>query len=257
MKRKLKGELRLQLKRGSTWFFFLLEIIVAIVAALLTRNELKFLIEENLIADSYEYPPFINSALLMTLLFGGTLTILWGVMMVQYDEHHKCKMIRCCTTSWTSVLLAKVIFGLLFSGAISMFTFAVGLISQGIWNASNAQAVVWVKENAVQSTIAKVICLCIILWVTSMVGMIIGNIIRNPSISMIVSILFDQFILARTPLYNSFVYRVFQDSVLRTASTPPPEMSDVPILVIYTMVLLIISILISLVVTTAKFVRHT
>lgn len=236
--------------------FFLLEIAVAIVSAILTRNELRFLIEENLIADSYVYPPFINSALLMTLLFGGTLAILWGVMMIQYDEGHKCKMIRCCTTSWTSVLLAKVIFALLFSGAVSIFTLVVGMISQAIWNASNAQAVVWVTKNAVQSTITKVICLWLILWITSMVGIIIGNLIRKPSISIIASILFDQFILAKTPLYNSFVYRVFQDSVLRTASTPPPEMYDVPILVIYMIVLLFIIILISLVVTTAKFVRH-
>ena len=105
----IKTEFILQLKNVLHGYFFLIEFILLFYSIELTRNELLFLIAENRIKISYEFPPFINSGMLFVLLFGSTIALLWGILNIHYDYKYKSHIIRSCLFDWANVLTSKAI----------------------------------------------------------------------------------------------------------------------------------------------------
>jgi len=94
------------------------------------------------------------------------------------------------------------------------------------------------------------------LWISTLIGMVIGSLVHKKGVSIVIAMIFDQFILSKTILFSGFVYIIFSDAELRTVSTPEPFDTGLPIGLIYLLVLLFIVLLIFLLRVTAIFKRE-
>ncbi|NLN41800.1 MAG: hypothetical protein GX160_07450 [Clostridiales bacterium] len=252
----IKTEFILQLKKCSTWVFFLIEFILLSYSIELTRNELLFLIAENRIKISYEFPPFINSGMLFVLLFGSTIALLWGILNIHYDYKYKSHIIRSCLFDWANVLTSKAIIAFYFSLFISLVTTLSSIVSQNIWNHSTPAHAMPIQNSQINYIILKFLCLLLMLWISTLIGMVIGSLVHKTGVSIVIAMIFDQFILSKTILFSGFVYIIFSDAELRTVSTPEPFDTGLPIGLIYLLVLLFIVLLIFLLRVTAIFKRE-
>lgn len=239
----IKSEFLVQLLKPSIYIVIVIFILLELFTFKSLYNELLFLIKENKMSGilSAVFPPAVNSCILMSTLTGGTIFTLLGGLSIRYDYSNKCVCMRASTYGYPKILQAKVLWGVLFSEVVSIISTVAGYLSQIYINNKQPEYAYKLMLSDIGLLFSKLLTLIIVLTVSYMVGMFIGNMIHHTGLTVILCLVVDQLLLAKSWLYTAYVYRQFSDSVLMT-KTPTANLasysSTVIALIIFAIVIL-------------------
>lgn len=215
-------ECLLQSKGTALWIVLALVAASAIWSGHLMWQEalLKIKDADTMLLTSAAFSPFINSCLLLPLLTGCTVFILFGVVLLSLETGTGCISVRASHDGWSRVLLSKAVFGLAASTVAAVLCMMSGIFWQLRWNQRMSDSGFLQFPPFGLGVVPKTLCLLLMLWGSLTMGMLLGNLIRRTAWSIAAAVLLDQVVLAKTWLYEGFVFRVFSDAHMRTVGVP-------------------------------------
>lgn len=229
----IKSELLLQILKPSTYLIIILFILLNVYISKIMHNEILFRIEQHSLGNvtSSSFPPCINSFMLMEILMGSTIFTIIGGLIVRYDCNNKCLWMRATTFGYSNVMVAKVLWGGILSFIISVLSIVAGYINQVYLLRKYFDHVYEFSNSNIRALLGKLVAMLLVLLISYMCGMIIGNNIHNTGITVVLCFLLDQFVLAKSWLYTVYVYRQFSDVNLMV-SAPRAYLSDISYILI-------------------------
>ena len=159
-----------------------------------------------------EFPPVLNAILLMLLLLSNTFFVFWGFLAVKYDEKECCMDLRKLTFDEKKIVQHQYEWaGIMLSIFLLVSCIACVVLRIMINAKLGSKFEIEISGDLIGRFVLKIVCIVIMAAISLTIGRIIAYLFRNIVIGVILCLVLDQVIVAKSWLMSGFVYRIYND----------------------------------------------
>lgn len=234
MYRVRKTEYYIQVKKKSQWLIALMFMLMQILFCKSSYRYWDYIEEFGNVDEIYsaEFPPILNSMLLLILSLYIVFFMLWGIFMIKYDNKENCiyqrsltfdmKKIIWCQYEWIGLNIVYIIVMSIIGSSVVQV-----MINQTTGKSLNFKFTI----AFLYKLLLKFTVIVIVFIFAFTIGRIVANLVKNIILDVAICAITSYFLIPRSWIYKRIVMRLFEDSKYQVVLAEDVPDSNVPVIV--------------------------